>query len=82
MAKLSVLGYAAMVFALIISTLYIYRFIPKDPLSITLSLTPIWIWGLTAVILLWTRELDGLLLSTGFIVFTIFASLAIFFTGI
>jgi len=81
MAKLSILGYAAMIFALIVSTLYMYGFIPKDPLSLSLSLFPIWLWGLTAIFLLWTRELDGLLLSTGFIVFTIFVSLAIFYTN-
>ena len=81
MTKLSTLGYAAMVLALIISTLYLYGFIPMDPLSLTLSLTPVWIWGLTAIFLLWTREMDGLLLATGFITFTIFVSLILFFTS-
>jgi len=81
MAKLTIIGYVAMVFALIVSTLFMYGFIPMDPLSLTLSLFPIWVWGLTSIFLLWTKELDGLLLSTGFITFSIFVSLVIFYAS-
>jgi len=81
MSKLSMFGYGTMVFALIVSTLYVYGFIPKDPVSLSLALTPLWMWGLTSIFLLWTREMDGLLLSTGFITFTIFVSLILFFTS-
>jgi len=80
MEKIAILGYAFMVFTLINSTLLVYGFIVIDFVSICVSLIPMWIWGLIAIYLVLKGKLDGLLLSTGFIIFTMFVASVVFST--
>lgn len=80
MEKIAILGYAFMVFTLIISTLFIYGFIVIEVISVWVSLIPMWIWGVTAIYLLMKGKLDGLLLSSGFIVFTLFVASVIYYS--
>jgi len=80
MEKISILGYAFMVYTLINSTLLIYGFIVIETTSILVSIIPVWIWGITAVYLLMKGKLDGLLLSVGFIIFTLFVASVIYYS--
>jgi len=80
MEKIAILGYAFMVFTLINSTLFIYGFIVIDLVSVWVSLIPVWIWGITAIYLVMKGKLDGLLLSTGFIIFTMFVASVVYYS--
>jgi len=80
MEKTAILGYAFMVFTLINSTLFVYGFIVIDLVSVWVSLIPMWIWGITAVYLVMKGKLDGLLLSTGFIIFTMFVASVVYYS--
>jgi hypothetical protein len=80
MEKIAILGYAFMVYTLINSTLFVYGFIFIEATSILISIIPVWIWGITAVYLLLKGKLDGLLLSTGFIIFTMFIASVVYYS--
>jgi len=80
MEKISIVGYAFMLFTLINSTLFIYGFVVMEVLSVVVSIIPIWMWGIMAIYLLMKGKLDGLLLSSGFIIFTMFVASVVFYS--
>ena len=79
MGKIAIIGYACMIFTLVVSILFIYGFIATDIVSMVISIVPMWLWGILSIYLLWKREIDGLLLSTGFITFTMLVTFIIYY---